>query len=93
MVTHRDDLVAVAMFAWAIRCDDDHYRPETREAAFDLWFLAVQLVRSLEHRRLYPATSERSRNGRSWPGTSHAVMAAGVPPSTAITTVSNPSQA
>jgi len=92
-VTHRDDLVAIALFAWTIRCDNDHYRAETREAALDLWFQAVQLLRTLERRRLYPATSERSRNGRSWPGTSQAVMSAGVPAATAITSVSNPSQA
>jgi hypothetical protein len=42
--------VAVAKFAWGIRCDDDHYAPVTRERALDLWFMAVQLLRSLEKR-------------------------------------------
>ena len=50
MATLRHDLLTVASAAFAIRCDDAAYDAETRESAWDLWCLALELLSSHERR-------------------------------------------
>jgi len=57
MRTVRHDLLTVANAAFDIRCDDATYDRRTREDAWGLWCIALELLRS-EERRLAPA-SER----------------------------------
>jgi len=43
--------MTVARASWTIGCDDDHYEAATRDAAVDLWILAIDMLRSHERRR------------------------------------------
>ena len=45
MGTLREDLLTVAGAALAIRCDEGAYDGATRENAWDLWCLALALLR------------------------------------------------
>jgi hypothetical protein len=51
MGTIKNDLMTVARASWTIGCDDDHYETTTREAAVDLWMLAIEMLKSYERRR------------------------------------------
>ena len=50
MATLREDLLTVAGAAFAIRCDHATYDAETRECAWDLWCLALELLSRHERR-------------------------------------------
>jgi hypothetical protein len=50
METVRQDLLTVVNAAFAIRCDDGAYTNETRNSAWDLWCLALELLGRHERR-------------------------------------------
>jgi hypothetical protein len=60
METVRQDLLAVANAAFAIRCDDQAYDDETRNSAWDLWCLALELL-GRHDRRLAAEAGEFDR--------------------------------
>ena len=48
--TVRQDLLTVANTSFQIRCDDRAYDDETRDVAWDLWCLALELLSRHEQR-------------------------------------------
>jgi hypothetical protein len=60
--------MAVARASWSISCDDDHYETAAREAAVDLWILAIEMLRSYEQRRAQRGRSRAESSAAHFEG-------------------------